>query len=57
MDGKKCICEYHDLEKGDTLYVSAHWDGGLAFDYIREIKVCPVCGKELPEERYRCHLK
>lgn len=51
MDEKKCVCEYYELEQGDTLYVSAHWDGGLAFDYIRDIKFCPVCGKELPEER------
>lgn len=46
-----CICEYYSLERGDTLYVSADWDGGIGFDYIRDIRFCPVCGKELPEER------
>lgn len=49
---EKCVCEYHSLERGDTLYVSADWDGGIGFDYIRDIRFCPVCGKELPEERY-----
>ena len=46
---EKCFCEERGLEKGDTLYVSADWDGGIGFDYIRNIKFCPVCGKELPD--------
>ena len=46
-----CICEAFGLEKGDTLYISADWDGGIGFDYIRDIKFCPVCGKELPDWR------
>ena len=48
-DEKKCICEYEDLEQGDTLYIEHSWDGGIEFDYIRNIKFCPVCGKELPD--------
>ena len=45
---KPCtICE--NLEKGDTLYVSSDWDGGIGFDYIRDIRFCPVCGRKLKE--------
>ena len=39
------FCQNH--EKGDTLYESSDWDGGIGFDYIRNIKYCPICGKEL----------
>lgn len=39
------VCE--NLEEGDTLYKSSDWDGGIGFDYIREIKYCPVCGRRL----------
>lgn len=50
---KKCpCCDYHGLESGDTLYIDASWDGGVGFDYIRDIRFCPICGKELPEDRY-----
>lgn len=45
---EKCVCKEYGLEKGDTLYVSTSWDGGIGFDYIHHIKFCPVCGKELP---------
>ena len=38
-------CE--SLENGDTLYSMSDWDGGIGFDYIRDIKYCPVCGKRL----------
>lgn len=48
---EKCVCKERGLEKGDTLYISADWDGGIGFDYIHNIKFCPVCGKELPEWR------
>lgn len=48
---KQCECEYHSLEKGNTLYVYESWDGGIDFNAIKNIKYCPVCGKELPEER------
>lgn len=45
---EKCVCREYGLEKGDTLYISTSWDGGIGFDYIHHIKFCPVCGKELP---------
>lgn len=38
-------CE--SLENGDTLYFMSDWDGGIGFDYIRNIKYCPVCGRKL----------
>ena len=50
-DNKCRCCDYHGLEQGDTLYISSDWDGGIGFDYIRNIKYCPVCGKKLPETR------
>ena len=50
MDYKpKCPgCGYYDLEQGDTLYAYFSEDHGMCFDYICNIKYCPVCGKELP---------
>lgn len=39
------FCRSH--ERGDTLYESADWDCGIGFDYIRDIKFCPLCGREL----------
>lgn len=49
---KKCsFCENHC--KDDTLYESSSWDGGIGFDYIRDIKFCPLCGKELRCENER----
>lgn len=39
------VCE--NLENGDTLYSTSDWDGGIGFDYIRDIKYCPVCGRKL----------
>ena len=46
---KKCwFCENH--ESGDTLYESSDWDGGIGFDYIRDIKYCPICGERLRSE-------
>ena len=47
---KQCACEYHDLKQGDYLYKYSSWDGGINFEYIENIKYCPVCGKELPSE-------
>lgn len=35
--------------KDDTLYEMSGWDGGIGFDYIRDIKYCPLCGRELDE--------
>lgn len=39
------FCRQH--ERGDTLYESSDWDGGIGFDYIRNIRFCPICGREL----------
>ena len=50
MGENKCVCEYEGLEQGDTLYIERSWDGGIEFNYIRNIKYCPVCGRELPNE-------
>ena len=36
-----------NLEKGDTLYQSSDWDGGIGFDYIWNIQYCPKCGRRL----------
>lgn len=45
-DIKPCkVCE--SLCSGDTLYVSSDWDGGIGFDYIRDVRYCPVCGRRL----------
>lgn len=45
MSEECALCQ--ELEKGDTLYKSGDWDGGISFDYIRDIQYCPVCGKVL----------
>jgi len=42
------FCRCH--EEGDTLYESSDWDGGIGFDYIRDIKFCPLCGRKLRGE-------
>ena len=43
---KKCeFCINHEV--GDTLFEESEWDGGIGFDYIRNIKYCPLCGKKL----------
>lgn len=39
------FCRQHEC--GDTLYESANWDGGVGFDYIRDIRFCPICGRKL----------
>ena len=39
------FCQNH--EQGDTLYEPSDWDGGIGFDYIRDIKYCPLCGRKL----------
>lgn len=44
-----CICKYL-LEKGDILYRPTEYSDGIAFDIIKNIKYCPCCGRELPEE-------
>ena len=43
---KECIlCQ--ELEPGDTLYKVSDWDGGIGYEYIRNIKYCPICGAKL----------
>ena len=42
------FCQNH--EQGDTLYEPSDWDGGIGFDYIRNIKYCPLCGRMLNAE-------
>lgn len=39
------FCRQHEC--GDTLYESSSWDGGIGFDYIRNIRFCPICGRKL----------
>ena len=40
------FCRCHEC--GDTLYELSDWDDyGIGFDYIRDIKYCPICGKRL----------
>lgn len=46
---EECMCKREELEQGDTLYKESSWDGGIEFNYIRPIKYCPICGKELPK--------
>ena len=47
-DKKFCVfCSSH--EDGDTLYDMSDWDGGIEFNYIRDIHYCPICGKKLKE--------
>lgn len=45
------FCFHH--EAGDDLYEMSGWDGGIGFDYIRNIQYCPMCGKKLrdPKEK------
>lgn len=38
------------LKRGDTLYTSSDWDVSIEFNYIWNIKFCPVCGRELNNE-------
>lgn len=40
---------YKNHEDGDTLYDMSDWDGGIEFNYIRDIHYCPICGKKLKE--------
>lgn len=49
-DEQNCCKFCRNHEEGDTLYESSDWDGGIGFDYIRDIKYCPVCGCKLRGE-------
>ena len=44
------FCKSH--EPGDRLYDYSNWDGGIGFDYIENIKFCPLCGEELHNYDY-----
>ena len=47
-------CEFcEDHEDDDTLYDMSDWDGGIEFNYIRDIHYCPICGKKLKKERLK----
>lgn len=49
--GQMIGCEFcQNHEQGDTLYELSDWDGGIGFDYIRDIKYCPLCGSLLNGE-------
>lgn len=56
MSGRQCdLCS--ELEKGDTLYKSGDWDGGMGFEYIHNIQYCPLCGKQLTTYKERLAKK
>lgn len=45
---KDRYCEFcTNHEDGDTLYEMSDWDGGIGFDYIKDIHYCPICGRRL----------
>ena len=49
-ESAEVTCEFCTSHaKGDTLYEMSSWDNGVGFDYIRNIKYCPICGRELQE--------
>jgi hypothetical protein len=50
-DNSVCeLCRRYGIEKGDTLYQVGYPDTGIDFYAIRNIKFCPLCGKELKED-------
>ena len=50
VSGRRKICDVcENLEDGDTLYQLSDWDGGIGFDYIRDIHYCPKCGRKLKD--------
>jgi len=52
---KQAVCDFcSEHEAGDTLYTMTSWDGGIGFDYINDIKYCPLCGRKL--ERDKCFV-
>ena len=45
---KECkLCQNIEIERGDTLYKSSSWDGGVGYDYIDNVQYCPLCGRKL----------
>ena len=43
---KSCeMCK--SLESGYMLYQLSDWDNGIGFEYIHDIRFCPVCGRKL----------
>lgn len=45
----ECVCQREEWEEGETFYFSSSWDGGIEYNYINNVKFCPVCGRKLPE--------
>ena len=41
------LCQNIEIERGDTLYKSSSWDGGVGYDYIDNVQYCPLCGRRL----------
>lgn len=39
------VCK--SLESGNMLYQLSDWDNGIGFEYIHDIRFCPVCGKKI----------
>ena len=52
MSDKLDYCDFcTNHEDGDVLYEMSDWDGGIGFDYIRDIHYCPICGRRLKREK------
>lgn len=49
IEEKQCDF-YRNHVQGDDLFEWSSWDGGIGFDYIRNIEYCPLCGKKLQAE-------
>lgn len=46
----RIICDFClNHRQGDVLYDYSSWEGGISFDYIENIKYCPLCGRTLKE--------
>lgn len=46
----RVFCEFcTNHSKDATLYEMSYLDSGICFDYIKNIKYCPICGSELEE--------
>ena len=42
------FCKCH--EQGDRLFEASDWDNGYGFEFVNDIKYCPICGKKLQDE-------